>query len=61
MSARDGSEAAGAALARGRAAYARRAWREAYDALGAADRSTELEAEDLQLLATSAALTRQDG
>ena len=57
----DGSEAAAAALARGRAAYARRAWREAYDALGAADRSAALDAEDLQLLATSAALTGQDG
>jgi DNA-binding CsgD family transcriptional regulator len=41
-------------LARGRDSYGRQAWREAHDALLAADRSTPLEPRDLELLATSA-------
>ena len=42
-------------LERGREAYARRAWREAYDALSAAE-----EPEDLELLATSAFMLGRD-
>ena len=38
----------------GRRACARQAWREAHEKLSAADRETPLEAEDLELLATSA-------
>jgi DNA-binding CsgD family transcriptional regulator len=41
-------------LARGRDAYARRAWTEAYDQLSQADESSALGADDLRLLATSA-------
>jgi DNA-binding CsgD family transcriptional regulator len=41
-------------LARGRELYARQAWREAYEALTAADRSGPLEPRDVVLLATSA-------
>jgi DNA-binding CsgD family transcriptional regulator len=41
-------------LAWGRDCYARRAWREAYEALTAADRSAALDARDVELLATSA-------
>jgi len=44
----------GAALERGRAAYARRAWREAHDALASADETIGLEPDDLELLARSA-------
>jgi DNA-binding CsgD family transcriptional regulator/tetratricopeptide (TPR) repeat protein len=42
------------ALERGRRASARRAWREAFEALSAADEATPLGAEDLELLATAA-------
>jgi ATP/maltotriose-dependent transcriptional regulator MalT len=42
------------ALERGRESYARLAWREAYELLGAADHSTPLSGSDLVLLATSA-------
>ncbi len=41
-------------LARGRAAFAHLAWREAYDALTAADAGSALEAEDLQRLGEAA-------
>ncbi len=41
-------------LERGRAAYARRAWLDAYESLAAADRVVRLGAQDLELLATSA-------
>ena len=47
-------------LERGREAYARRAWREAYDALSAADRAAPLEPADLELLATSAFMLGRD-
>jgi DNA-binding CsgD family transcriptional regulator len=40
-------------LARGRDSYARQAWRDAYEALSAADRSAPLEPRDVELLATS--------
>jgi DNA-binding NarL/FixJ family response regulator len=40
-------------LERGREAYAAEAWSDAYASLSAADRAARLEAEDLQLLATS--------
>jgi DNA-binding CsgD family transcriptional regulator/tetratricopeptide (TPR) repeat protein len=43
-------------LERGRAAYAERAWRDAYEALSRADAEAALDAADLELLATSAAL-----
>jgi DNA-binding NarL/FixJ family response regulator len=43
-----------AALARGREAYARESWMDAYESLSAADRSGELGADDLELLATAA-------
>ncbi len=46
---------------RGRAGYARRQWTDAYEALSSADRAAPLEAEDLELLATSAyMLGRED-
>ena len=45
---------------RGRAAYARKAWEEAYQALSRADRSAPLAAGDLEPLAWSAALTGRD-
>jgi DNA-binding CsgD family transcriptional regulator len=41
-------------LVRGREAHARRAWREAYDLLAAADRASSLGAEDLETLAVAA-------
>jgi DNA-binding CsgD family transcriptional regulator len=41
-------------LARGRDSYARQAWREAYEALTAADRSAPLDPRDVEQLATSA-------
>jgi DNA-binding CsgD family transcriptional regulator/tetratricopeptide (TPR) repeat protein len=48
-------------LERGRRAYARRTWRDAYEALSRVDRTSELGAEDLELLATSAyMLGRED-
>ena len=43
-------------LGRGREAYERRAWAEAYTALAAADRETPLSPEDLERLATAAHL-----
>jgi DNA-binding CsgD family transcriptional regulator len=43
-------------LERGRAAYARREWLDAYEALARADEATPLAAEDLELLAISASL-----
>jgi DNA-binding CsgD family transcriptional regulator len=49
-----------AALELGRAAYARSAWREAYEQLYAADQNTPLLPEDLELLATSAYLVGKD-
>jgi DNA-binding CsgD family transcriptional regulator len=41
-------------LERGRESYARRAWTEAYEFLSSADRAAPLNAEELELLATSA-------
>ena len=41
-------------LERGRAAYANRAWSDAFEALAAADRALPLSADDLELLARSA-------
>jgi DNA-binding CsgD family transcriptional regulator len=43
-------------LRRGREAYANRAWLDAYTALSEADRAAPLQAEDLELLATSASM-----
>ena len=43
-------------LQRGREAYANQAWLDAYDALSRADAESPLEAADVDLLATSAAL-----
>ena len=43
-------------LQRGREAYANRAWLDAYEALSRADAESPLEAADVELLATSAAL-----
>lgn len=45
---------AGDELERGRASYERRAWREAFDALGEADRRAPLGAGDVELVATAA-------
>jgi hypothetical protein len=48
-------------LERGRASYARHAWRDAHDALSAADRAAGLDGDDLRRLATSAyMLGRED-
>ena len=47
-------------LQRGREAYERQAWAEAYAALAEADHSTPLDAEDLDRLATAAALIGLD-
>ena len=47
-----------AELERGREYYARRAWMEAYRSLSRADQANLLEAEDLELLATSASMLR---
>jgi DNA-binding NarL/FixJ family response regulator len=47
-------------LDRGREAYARQAWGEAYDRLSAADREAPLGAEDLERLATAAYLVGRD-
>ena len=41
-------------LTRGRDAYDRQAWREAYEGLTAADRSASLEPGELEMLATAA-------
>jgi DNA-binding CsgD family transcriptional regulator len=43
-------------LRRGREAYASRAWLDAYTALASADRAAPLQADDLELLATSASM-----
>lgn len=47
-------------LERGRESYARRAWRDAYEGLSRADRASSLEADDLELLATSAYMLGRD-
>jgi tetratricopeptide (TPR) repeat protein len=47
-------------LERGRDAYARRAWLEAYERLSAADEATPLDGEDLELAATSAYMLGRD-
>jgi DNA-binding CsgD family transcriptional regulator len=48
-------------LARGRASYARQAWRDAYEALAAADRTAPLHPSELEMLSTSAyMLGRED-
>jgi ATP/maltotriose-dependent transcriptional regulator MalT len=46
----------GSFLERGRAAYVRRAWAEACEALAAADAEAQLDVEDLELLASAAGL-----
>ncbi|MGH3110217.1 MAG: helix-turn-helix transcriptional regulator, partial [Gaiellaceae bacterium] len=48
------------ALERGRDAYARRAWAEAFESLSAADANEELDRDDLDLLATSAFMLARD-
>ena len=50
----------GAELERGREFYEGRAWLDAYQALTRADQATSLEAEDLELLATSAYMLNRD-
>lgn len=50
----------GEVLERGREAYARRAWREAYESLSRADQTAPLGAADLELLATSAEMLGRD-
>lgn len=53
---------AAAELERGRASYARRAWRDAHESLARADRAATLGAEDLELLARSAyMISRESG
>jgi DNA-binding CsgD family transcriptional regulator len=47
-------------LERGRAAYDRRAWNDAYESFSRADRAAALGAEDLELLATSAYMLGRD-
>jgi serine/threonine protein kinase len=47
-------------LERGRDAYRRRAWRESYDQLSAADRETPLEPEDLERLAVTCSMLGRD-
>jgi DNA-binding CsgD family transcriptional regulator len=47
-------------LQRGREAYARRAWMDAYESLSRADQTSPLGAEDLELLATSAYMLGRD-
>ena len=47
-------------LGRGREAYARRAWMDAYESLSRADQASPLGAEDLELLATSASMLGRD-
>jgi ATP/maltotriose-dependent transcriptional regulator MalT len=51
---------AAATLERGRAAFARRAWREAFDQLRAADRESALTPDDRELLGTAAYLIGED-
>jgi DNA-binding NarL/FixJ family response regulator len=51
---------ASAALDRGREAFRRRAWREAWTQLSSADQESPLGAEDLELLATAAYLLGRD-
>jgi hypothetical protein len=48
------------ALARGRIAYDRQAWSEAYTLLAAASKDAPLEPEDIVRQATAAALTGRD-
>jgi DNA-binding CsgD family transcriptional regulator len=48
------------ALIRGRAAYARCAWADAFDALRAADRTAPLESQDLERMATAAYLAGRE-
>jgi len=56
-----GTSSAGRALARGRAAYAKHAWRDAYESFAQADDTQRLDPDDLLLLATSAyMLGRED-
>ncbi len=55
----DAGEATGA-LARGREAYARREWRDAYEQLSRADEAAPLGGDDLERLAWSAALLGRD-
>jgi len=50
----------GVELERGRDSYTRRAWTDAYASLSHADRQAPLEAEDLELLATSAYMLGRD-
>jgi len=52
---------AGDAAVRGRRHYARREWRDAHAALSDADRAGALEADDLELLATSAYMLGRSG
>ena len=47
-------------LERGREAYAKRAWTDAYESLSRADQTSPLGAEDLELLATSAYMLGRD-
>jgi DNA-binding CsgD family transcriptional regulator len=47
-------------LTRGREAFSRRAWREAFDDLSAADQTAPLAAEDVERLATAATLVGRD-
>ena len=54
------SDDVAAALAEGRAAVERRAWREAHDALSRADGVAPLAAADLELLAVAAYLLGED-
>ncbi len=54
------SESHPAFVERGRAAFGRSAWREAFEQLRAADRESPLPAEDLELLGTSAYLVGED-
>ena len=49
-----------AALERGRDSFARAAWREAYEALAAADEQTPLQAEDLELFGRAAYMLGRD-
>jgi len=48
------------ALQRGRDAYARKAWREAFESLSLADEASPLDLDDLDLLATSAFMLARD-
>lgn len=53
-------ESDASAIARGKAAYERRAWREAYEVWAPVERAGGLPVEEQQLLATAAALTGHD-